>query len=75
VPDERNGSAGFIVYQQDWLGHQPGNHKLTVIQTWFATRGEAEACRVQFRLQRPDADRTLFCITPAPKPYRAKGRR
>jgi hypothetical protein len=65
---------GFIVYRQDWYGHESGHPEPPVIETWFATRGEAEACKSRLRLQFPDTT-TLLCIAPASKPRKAKGRR
>jgi hypothetical protein len=74
VPDEQHG-LGFVLFHQDWRGHRFGDPEPPVIQTRFATRGEAEEHKSQLRQQFPDTTTTLLCVTPAPQPRPRKAKR
>ena len=75
MSEEQRGSLGYVVCQQDWYGHQSGDPRPPVDQTWFPTRDEAEAYKSKLRQQSPDADTMLLCIAPASKPRNASKRR
>lgn len=72
---EQQREIGFFLYRQDWRGHRFGDPEPPIVQTWFATRSEAEEYKSKLRLQFPDNNATLLCIAPAPAPRKAKGRR
>jgi hypothetical protein len=76
VSEEQHGSIGFVLYQQDWRGHQPGDPQPPILQIGFVSRAEAVEQKNRLRQQFPDPDIVLLCVAPAPGPRKAKqGRR
>jgi hypothetical protein len=76
VSEEQQGSIGFVLYQQDWRGHQFGDPQPPVLQIRFASRAEAMEQKNRLRQQFPDTDIVLLCVVTAPGPRKAKkGRR